>query len=224
MNDFKFFEGLEIRTWLCEKHGNFEGYSPNGCPECILQAERKEQAEAKKKQWEKSNVEPYFWNKTFCDFEQKTDAQKKAFTAVMNLIETKNGCVVLLGNNGVGKTMLASLSVMTLGGAIYTAFELSAKVRACYNENKSEMEVLERVTGLPLLALDEFGRSKMSESEVNWISYIIDKRLIRGLPIIICSNLSLDNFCGAVGNDILSRLQGADIVNLHGEKDYRGKL
>jgi hypothetical protein len=41
---------------------------------------------------------------------------------------------------------------------------------------------------LPFLAIDEADKSKRTDNEMNWLSYIIDERLERYRPTIIIAN------------------------------------
>lgn len=248
---FSFLNNLktEKRTFICSKHGSYEAECiifQNGtsaqveCPICQKEEdellEKKELEKQKFAQYEKyrkQNVEPEFFDKTFDDFVPKTDSQKKAMEAVKTMVSEKHGKIVLIGTNGVGKTMLASIATKELGGKIYSMYEISAMIRQSYTikAERSELEIVNELASIPFLAIDELGRTKGSETEQNWLSYILDKRHTRKLPFMLMSNGHFKKFCkfggcpkcfeNFVDNDILSRLHQDSKVVMIEAPDYR---
>ena len=51
-----------------------------------------------------------------------------------------------------------------------------------------EQDQLNKLVSLPFLAIDEFDKCKRSESELNWLSYIIDARNERYRATILSGN------------------------------------
>lgn len=221
---------VEKRFFTCPKHGKYEAdclvstdgnIYPAACPECrriAEQAERNEKRTRLEKMWAAHNIEPEYFLKTFSDFTPKTESQAKALESVKAMVSRRNGKVVLLGPNGVGKTMLASIAAKELGGYIFTVFEISAIIRQAFTNTavKSELEILNDFSSVPFLAIDELGRSKCGDAEQNWLSHIIDKRHAKNLPLMIMGNVHFKRFCPQHGcpkcfesildNDALSRL------------------
>lgn len=244
LNDFK----TEERETECERHGFYRAYVSvdsngnerrlTGCPLCLEEQEKEEVREKKKqdeKRYRKMNVEPEFFDKTFDDFVPKTESQNKALLAVKKMVSEKHGKIVLIGSNGVGKTMLASLAAKELGGKIYSMYEISAMIRQSYTikAERSELEIVNELASVPFLAIDELGRTKSSETEQNWLSYILDKRHTRKLPFMLMSNGHFKKFCklggcprcfeNFVDNDVLSRLHEDSTVIMIDAPDERLK-
>lgn len=246
LNDFK----TEARQseFECEKHGFYKAFVSvdsdgnkrrlTGCPLCLEEKEKEEEKEQRKldeKRYRKMNIEPEFFEKTFDDFVPKTESQNKAFEAVKKMVSEKHGKIVLIGANGVGKTMLASIATKELGGKIYSMYEISAMIRQSYTikAERSELEIVDELASVPFLAIDELGRSKSSETEQNWLSYILDKRHTRKLPFMLMSNGHFKKFCklggcsrcfeNFVDNDILSRLHQDSAVIMIDAPDERLK-
>lgn len=182
---------------------------------------------------EACNIEREFYNAKFDDYKPQNETQQKALNVVKELVAKKTGKVILLGANGLGKSFLGAIAVKLLGGKMYTIFEISCLIREAYSSlaKKTELEILEELASVPMLCIDELGRSKSSEAERNWLSYVIDKRHTRGLPLIICGNVHLMKDCSAhgcphcfekfFGRDVLSRFkQNTRIVSMQG-KDWR---
>jgi DNA replication protein DnaC len=118
-------------------------------------------------------------------------------------------------------------------GKIISMFKLSLRIRDSYKRNEeSEKDILEEMAQVPILVIDELGRSKGQDAERNWLSYIIDERTANNLPIIINTNFHLRKDCKMGGcddciesilpNDVLSRFSKATILKLNGE-DWRKK-
>lgn len=165
----------------------------------------------------KLNVSPEFYFATLDDYKPKTKAQEEAKKAVEEMIKTASGKIILLGSNGAGKTMLASITARELKGRIYTMYEIATMIRQSYTAKaeKSELEIVRELVELPFLAIDEVGRIANSEAVQNWFSFILDKRHTRKLPTIIIGNLHFKKDCEQGGcpkcfenyfdKDILSR-------------------
>lgn len=242
--------------FTCAKHGNVHGYflSIDGereycCPECTKEAHEQEQKEMLKAEAERlkrerynaykelNNIEPEFWEKELKDFVPQTGEQKEALEAVKTLITKKSGKVVLLGAHGVGKTFLGCMAVKALGGKILSMYEITTMIRQCYapKAEMTELEFVQQLASIPMLVIDEMGRTKGSDAELNWLSYILDKRHTRNLPFMILSNTHLLRNCPKkekgcemcferfVNNDVLSRLrQNTTIITIKAP-DYRAK-
>lgn len=238
----------EKRT--CHKHGEYVSsvvyYEGGGvswetdCPQCIAEREEEERQEEEKRerkrilaQCKESNIEPEFYFKKLEDFIPQSESQQKALEASRKLIYGDLKKVVLLGPNGVGKTMLASIVTRELCGKIYSMYEISAMIRDTYTAKakKSELDIVYELASIPFLAIDEMGRSAGSNSEMNWLSFILDKRHTRKLPFILISNRHLmrncknrgcpDCFENFIGNDCLSRLYEDSAVITIDAKDNR---
>ena len=215
------------------------------CPMCAQkrqeEEERKREEANKVKRYEgyaKSRVKPKFYEMDFSSYKTSNESQEKALQLIIEIATgASNKSLLLLGGNGVGKSMLASIAVMFRGGAIYKMYEIIVRIKASYKNNsaESEMDILNELSKLPLLVIDEVGRSFGSESEKNWLSYIIDERYEDNLPTILISNLKLSRECTKaeqeqgvylehyLGKDSVSRLaECADIVTITGE-DWRRK-
>ena len=237
----------------CKKHGKVKGlYFDRGneriyrCPKCEKEEQQKEQEEELLRQTEclrkgrietyrKRNIEAEYWEKEITDFIPQTKEQKDALEAVKKMIAEKSGKIILLGSNGVGKTFLGSMAVKALGGKILSMYEITTMIRQSYSirAEKTELEIVQDLASIPMLVIDEMGRTKGSDAELNWLSYILDKRHTRDLPFMILTNTHLSRDCpkkGCVGcferfvnNDILSRLrQNSKIITIKAP-DYRAK-
>lgn len=246
----KYFEGM----FHCDIHGDvMSSYYKNEigdiiwteCPECmkerqkkIAERERLEELNKKKESWLKSNIKEKFFDMTFNDYEVVNDTQKLALEKIKAIANGSNRSLLLLGENGLGKTMLASLALMQRGGYIFKMYEIITQIKSSYKANSSvdEMDILKKLSDCSLLVIDEVGKQFGSDSEKNWLSYIIDERYECNKPTILICNLKLKRECTEeernnglyiehyLGRDSVSRLvECADIVSITGD-DYRRKI
>jgi len=220
------------------------------CPECIDKEERKQKAienqqkEKRRADWlESIGVKKDYADVTLDNYKPFTDSQKEALLACKQLLNGEIKKLLLLGSNGLGKTHLASALVKKMGGKIITAYEMFAYYRSCFSGLNSEIELLHKFKTYPLLVIDEFGRTKGSEAEENFLSAIVDSRHSDGLPTMILSNLIRKRDCvfyqadktacekrGCknciemwLTSDLISRLkESSKVICMEGE-DYRRK-
>lgn len=211
------------------------------CPECEnekleKEAQRlaKEIREENIKLCKKCNVEPEYYDKTLDDYIPKTESQEKALAGVKKLLSGKIKKLVLIGDYGTGKSMLGNIAAKETNGLIYSMYEVSTMIRQSYTVKaiKSELEIVNDLASIPgVFVLDEMGRSKNSDFNQNWMSYVFDKRHVRNLPFILIKNGHLRKSCpnggcpdcfeNCVDGDVISRLrQNSEIIEIHGE-DFR---
>lgn len=138
-------------------------------------------------------------NYKFDNFETN-NSNKKVFDNLKNYSEKlvngieKKG-LILAGNNGVGKTHLASSIANKLieNGipVIYgTLINLLAELRNSYDteNNISEMEIIKLFENVDLLIIDDLGKEKPSEWGLEKLFTIINSRYENNLPVIITTN------------------------------------
>lgn len=234
----------------CEKHGDYieqetaiAGFTfCTGCPICEKEAKEieyqeavRQEQEAERERLESLNIEPMYFTSTLDNFMTGSPEQERALAYASEMVKSRSGKLVLLGSNGTGKTHLAVGVVRELSGRLYSMYEITTRIRASYvsGAKETELEIADELARLPMLAIDEIGRTKGSDAETNWLSYIVDKRNSRGLPLILISNKHARKTCpdggcqncleNYISEDIMSRLsEDGHLVNMTGE-DYRRK-
>ena len=236
----------------CPKHGKYNAHvtvysdgdeTKSRCPKCVEKEEEAERAERERarkiendKYCRSLNIQPEYYDMMIWDYEPKTFSQEKAKEAVQELMNNRSGKLILLGPNGVGKSLLASIATKTLGGRIYTMYEISTIIRQAYTQKatRSEMEIVRELANLPFLAIDEVGRISNTEAVQNWFSFILDQRHTKRLPTMLTGNLHFRKNCPANGcpkcfenyfdDDILSRLrEDTTIVLIKGPDKRAGQ-
>ena len=121
------------------------------------------------------------------------DNLKNYSEKLVNGIEKKG--LVLVGNNGVGKTHLACSIANKLiengTPVIYgTLINLLAELRNSYDidNNISEMEIIKLYENVNLLIIDDLGKEKPSEWGLEKLFTIVNSRYENNLPVIITTN------------------------------------
>jgi DNA replication protein DnaC len=246
-------------TLVCPKHGEYSGALLNfnlfedeyveiepACPVCqkeIEAEERGKEEEREKRQsiqkWlsmEPMNIEPKFYEAGFDNFDAYNDELRRHLHTCRKFAENPDGKLVMLGENGNGKTHLAVSVLKQTGGKIYTAYEIGIKLRQSYEGDAKEWEVFNELCGVPLLVIDEVEKIKDSESKQNWLSYVVGKRYNRMLPMIFIANCHTQKNCREpekpcpkcleyhLENDVLSRIIEDGIVMNFLSADYREKI
>ena len=243
----------KIITCECKKHGEYtskhfilefpEAKSTeigSSCPTCQREFELQQERLNKQNVFEdykSMNIEPYFYESSFDNFNAYNNELKKHLETCSTFAEKPAEKLVMIGENGNGKTHLAISILKKVGGKIYTAFEIGLKLRQSYDsKNKPEWNFLEELSTVPLLVIDEVEKVKDSEAKQNWFTYVISKRHDRFLPIIFIANCHTKADCKEkvkpcsrcleyhLENNILSRINENGTIMRFNSPDYREKI
>jgi DNA replication protein DnaC len=134
--------------------------------------------------------------------------------------------LLLVGTKGTGKTHLLSALVWHTivdrrRDAIYTtAHDLIIAVRNTWRPEAEEGEsaLIERLTSVALLVVDDLGVSFNSEGEQVHLFDIFDRRWSNNLPIAVASNLDPGALRVAVGDRVYDRLRdNATMITFTGQ-------
>lgn len=145
---------------------------------------------------------------------------------------------LLMGGTGLGKTHLAvgAVSELTLEHGIKCIFKdfcnLLTELKEAYTQGNSENAVLRPLIETEVLAIDELGKGKNNEWELNILDQLISKRYNASKVTLITTNYVSKEYAkkddhdileARVGERIASRLHGmCEFIYLDGE-DYRVK-
>jgi DNA replication protein DnaC len=160
--------------------------------------------------------------------------------------------LLLIGAVGTGKTHLLSALVrhFTLEKGFSCRFieftHLLSELREAYERHQAAAAIVERLTSVQVLAIDELGKGRKTDWQLSIIDELISKRYNRGLSTFFTSNFPLgrpsvargelidtesagfrrsaavETLMDRVGESIVSRLyEMTAVVSIHGVPDYR---
>lgn len=218
----------------CKQHGEYESQTAEilgrkifiGCPQCEAEKTKKELEDLKQqeqlaieKDYINRGIEPEFFNATLENFIPENASERKALEAAQLMASGQIKKILLIGQNGVGKTHLVSALAKIKKGRVLTMFQFSSLLRAGYNRKKTEIETIEdELLSYPLVAIDEYGLSKCSEMELNSLAYLVDKCHTRNKDIVLVSNIftsksaksdAIENY---IPNAVISRFRCNSVI------------
>jgi DNA replication protein DnaC len=140
---------------------------------------------------------------------------------VLNIRTTRKGAYIW-GPVGTGKTyaafaILKQLGEMGLRARFHTAPELMDLLRDDF-DHKDSYNLERLLENRGVLIVDDLGTEKASDWVAETLHKIVDKRYREVLPMIITSNLSLDQLAERIGDRIPSRLsEMCEVIKLDGD-------
>lgn len=167
----------------------------------------------------RSGIPLRFRSKDFASFIADTEAKDRALTVATEFAQNfdqhkRNGTVVVFsGLPGTGKSHLAiaiAQAVMAKHTALYTsAIDAVRMIRETWrrDSDKTETEVLDRLSSVGLLVLDEVGVQYGTEAEQINLFDIIDKRYRDMMPTILLTNQNKKGMKEFLGDRSFDRLR-----------------
>lgn len=184
--------------------------------------EEKRQRAAKRERLLKKSGLPARYHTATLKTLQVTEPNSQAIEAVRRYIENPAGGLMFLGPVGTGKSHLAACVVnaflddlkrVTFGGVV----DLLGRIRRSYSrstpegeaQQEEEWEIIDELTTVPLLVLDDLGKERVKDWVEEILFRIIDNRYGKKRPIIVTTNFSpeeLQERYPEKGYAIMSRL------------------
>lgn len=132
--------------------------------------------------------------------------------------------LLVLGPVGTGKTRfaVAAMRYWLLSGRkaeFMLGGQLMRRIWGTYRDDSrvTEDEILDRLTALDLLVIDDMGREGRTSEAVKRIFHeVLSRRIDNFRPVIVTTNLSLDEIGEVYGDAIQSRLANLDQVPIIG--------
>lgn len=145
----------------------------------------------------------------------QADSIEQAYNWSQMFAGKQDGWLLLQGGYGSGKTHLAAAIAnfaveMNVPTIFITVPDLLDNLRYTYqNPDETFEERFEEIRGAPLLILDDFGTQNATSWAQEKLFQIINYRYINRLPLVVTTNLSLQEIEGR----IRSRLQDPELVS-----------
>jgi DNA replication protein DnaC len=153
-----------------------------------------------------------------------TAAVKRYVNRIDDQLDAGRG-LWLQGSVGTGKTtlaMLVSRHAIEAGRsvAIYSLPRLLAEIRTTFDDDRSRsyVDLIDRLTAVDLLHIDDVGAEKTSEWVLEQLYAIVNARYEDERSIVITTNLERDALAGQINERTVSRLEEmCEILPLWGE-------
>ena len=222
----------------CEKHGQYQVryielvgrfMKSEACPECIKEKD-KEDEDRRKKESEEAEAKRLAETKNrsgisvrnhwidfdsfITDTEEKKKAKQKAEQFTGEVIDGGSGCLIMVGNVGAGKTMLATAIADKVIRAkkrccIVKVIEIIREIKDSWRKDSESTEsgIIDFYSSVRLLILDEVGVQYGSDTEKLMLFEIIDNRYQNMLPTVLVSNLDVEGVKQCIGDRVYDRLR-----------------
>lgn len=121
----------------------------------------------------------------------------KKYYMKWDYVYTQNHGMILHGDTGTGKTFYAACIANALaerGVNVLITNIPTLITKMSHDFEREKEEVLERISKVPLLILDDFGVERTSDYTIEKIYEIIDTRYRSGKPLIITTNNDVENW------------------------------
>lgn len=236
----------------CAKHGEYETRTveildlvieQKECPKCV--AEKQKAIEESREAAEKDRIESFKRSKRLkagisqrnlykdlSQYEVSTDGQRSALSKCLKYVEDFPNVsnLLLLGDVGTGKTMLASGIIEALIDKwecrLIEVSELFREVKSTYSKESelTEKDVIQYFSEVPLLIIDEIGVQFNSDAEKLIIADVINGRYKNMLPTVLISNLDNLGVEDVIGKRPMDRLRegGGSMIPFKWESYRRG--
>lgn len=156
-------------------------------------------------------------NERISPYENMKNLKEELYFYAKNFdINSQN--IFIYGNSGTGKTFLLSCiakEVLNQGNTVIYADErdiITTIISYTYSNFKDKEEYKSKVDMIynsDLLIIDDLGTGNITGNTTSALFEVINKRLRRGLPVIISSNLNIEDLDKFYGKRIFSRILGS---------------
>ena len=132
-----------------------------------------------------------------------------------NTFTEKSGNLLFVGNTGLGKTFLSACIASTVADRGYsvmyeTASHLFTKLeKAKFSGNDEDRLTAQRLNQCDLLIIDDLGTEMPGQFVTAALYSLLNDRLLEGRPMVISTNLNVDEIARRYSPQIASRLHGS---------------
>jgi DNA replication protein DnaC len=178
--------------------------------------QRKEQEDAERLEMVKATGIPErYWHTTF-----DTHSEYKGGIEPIKLYAKKSkseycGVLVILGENGTGKTSIVSALLHVNSNGQYIdmpTLEIELECSRDFSAKQNKADVLAKYTKPAILVLDEIGRFLNQQAERQALYYILNARYNKRLNTILVSNLNKKEFGEYIGNATADRIAEKRVI------------
>ena len=218
-----FEEGYLDDSPICDRCGG-SGYVGSTMCECLMELCRQEQ----KKELTLLSVGKETFSQFRLDYYSDTYDPKYGFSPRSIMEQNFKNCrsyaaafsrdagnLLFVGGTGLGKTFLSACIARTVADRGYsvcyeTANHLFSKLeRAKFNGDEDARKETEKYTACDLLIIDDLGTEMPGQFVTAALYSLLNDRLLAGKPMVISTNLNVDEAGRRYSPQIASRLHGS---------------
>ena len=218
-----FEEGYLDDSPICDRCGG-SGYLGSQMCECLTELCRQEQKKeisvlsGGKENFSQFKLDYYpdrIDPKTGFSARQVMERNFRTCRTYANLFSQNSGNLLFIGGTGLGKTFLSACVARTVADRGYsvvyeTANHLFSKLeRAKFNGDENARKDAEKYTKCDLLIIDDLGTEMPGQFVTAALYSLINDRLLENKPMVISTNLNVDELSRRYSPQIASRLNGA---------------
>lgn len=208
----------------CETHGAADALVLDGrawyCPECLAATQRAAYAAEWARERNESlhkiaDIPARYRGQKFTSSSPEHKAVRSIAASFRDfvMLEQRWAALILMGNVGTGKTLLACefgesyITRLSRSVRYVTAKGMISEIQASYGrEGKSEDSEIERFVQYDMLILDEIDAIPSKDNAALLLTEIINRRYGANKPMIVITNQPFDSLAQFVGDRVHDRL------------------
>jgi DNA replication protein DnaC len=160
-------------------------------------------------------------DKTFTSFDGRLPGVGRALALTETYAETLSGWLVLSGPYGCGKTHLAAavanVALARGKSVVFAAVpDLLDYLKATFRPSSDESydERFELLRSAELLVLDDLGTESVTPWAREKLYQLINHRYVQRMPLVVTSNVPLEQLDGRIRSRLHDRMLGAGIITI----------
>ena len=212
------------------------------CKSCEEESKNKERQELNKKKsledqlvinslLDNAAISSRFHDKTIYNWLVESEDQRYIIDKIKSFLSNPEASTGLIfcGRPGTGKNHLACGVARHFiknkkSALVTTAFEMVSTVKESWRNNGvNEKQIIDKFVKVKLLVIDEVGVQFGSDTEMLYLTMIINKRYENQNPTILISNLSPKEITGFLGERIIDRFKEGGHMLAFTWESYRGR-
>lgn len=142
-----------------------------------------------------------------------------AATAAREWADGERQGLVLTGAVGVGKTYLAGCAAYEMlkrsSLTWLSVADLMMRLRASFSD-EGRAQAVHAIQSAGPLVLDDLDKANPTDFGIEVLFAAIDQRIVNGTPLLVTTNLALDDLADRMGDPIASRLAGLGPIEMAG--------